>query len=85
MDGLSREQKLLEDGEIWNFKECAECGRPDREDFIMRRVHERDFACKHCKASGMWPHGFIEPHPASRERISALIRAGRFNRYEAFA
>jgi recombinational DNA repair protein (RecF pathway) len=77
-------QRLFEEGEIWNFKECAECGRPDREDFIMRRVHERNFGCKNCRSPGMWPHGFIEP-VQSRERISALIRAGRFNRYEAFA
>jgi recombinational DNA repair protein (RecF pathway) len=84
MDGLSHEQQLLEAGEIWNFKMCAECGRPDREDFLMRRVQERDFACKYCKSPGMWPHGFIEPHPGMKERISALIRAGRFNRYEAF-
>lgn len=86
-DGLpqiSEQQKLLEDGEIWNIQVCAECGRPDRVDFVMRRVHERDFACKHCKSPGMWPHGFIEPPRDMAPRITALIRAGRFNRYEAF-
>lgn len=84
-DGLPEQQRLLEDGEIWNFQICSECGRPDRVDFIMRRVHERDFACKYCRSPGMWPQGFVEPHEGQKPRISALIRVGRFNRYEAFA
>jgi len=84
-DGLPEQQRLLEQGEIWNIKSCSECGRPDREDFIMRRVHERDFGCKWCRSPGMWPHGFVEPHPLERDRICALTRVGKFNRYEAFA
>ncbi len=85
MSELPDTQRLLETGEVWNFQVCSECGKPDRVDFIGRRVAERGFGCKYCRSPGTYPQGFIEPHPGMRDRISALIRMGRFNRYEVFA
>jgi hypothetical protein len=75
---------LVEASEIWNILECGICGKPDREDFCMRRVKERDFACKHCKNPGLGLLTFNEPR-RSRHAIPTMIRAGHFNRYEAFA
>lgn len=75
---------LVQASEVWNILECGICGKPDREDFCMRRVHERDFACKYCKSPGLGMYTFSEPR-RSRHAIPAMIRAGHLNRYEAFA
>lgn len=75
--------RLQDDALVHNYKECILCGRPDREDYIMRRLHERGFSCRHCKSPGFGVHGFVEPL-SSAHRIPRLIQNGYFNRYEAF-
>lgn len=70
---------------LFNIKECVLCGGFDREDFIMRRVHEQDFGCRHCRSPGLGIYGFRDPSPRKNDKIGRLIRAGYFNRYEVFA
>lgn len=72
----------IQAGTVLDIKECVHCGRPDRNDFIGRRVREQGFGCKWCKIPGDLK-GFSNTY-RSDPFIPRMIKAGHFNRYEAF-